>query len=122
MCLVLSIGTGADRVSLILEAIITQTILRADSQKRAHDGAAIAALSLGIIAVATLTLTEIVSGVVGVLAIVTALISRQHLRTNSRLQGARTSLLGLILGIIAVGLGLVPLLISVALHGISPYI
>ena len=70
------------------------------SQKVAYDGQAIASLTLAVAAF-LLLLVPAAAFALAIAAIVLALRSRQSLRENSALAGATVSVLGFIIGLIA---------------------
>ena len=70
------------------------------SQKIAHDGQAIVSLTLAVAALLLLVVPA-AAFVVAIAAIALALRSRQSFRENSTLAGATVSVLGFIIGLIA---------------------
>jgi len=75
-------------------------------------GAAIAALAVGVMSIASIQFLSLATLPLGAVALVLGLVSRRSLRADPSLRGARLSLAGFILGVVGMFLGgAVPLLL-----------
>jgi hypothetical protein len=83
-----------------------------DQGPRVYDGSSIVALVLGVASLGSLALSAAAAGLIGTLAIVAALVSRQRLRVDDDLRGSRLSLAGFLLGVITLAIGFGPLLVA----------
>ncbi len=85
---------------------------------RPYAGAALGALLFGLLAVACVP-AGVVAAVPGGIAVAAGVQSRRMLKREPQLQGARASLAGFALGVLAIALTVVPVLGSVALFAIA---